>query len=448
MQSKPLLRNVLAGLFVVVSLIVGVLVAGMLSRSRGQKGGLAFTVRFTLADGAAGLGPDSPVTLAGMVVGKVRSVQLHNAPAPGARPSGGAVTPFPQAIDVTVDVAKDLVLYENTQVYLEKPLLGSLSALNIASPGTPEEPEGSDPSAGTWRVEGGDIVRGGVAPPAFLAQAGLGPEQVSSVKNTLASIERSVLAVESMVGKSGPDIASATTDARALVASVREQLPAWQSQISSVLTRAEAASQKLEPILLGAEGGVQEARVLVDDVRAIVRENRTRIDSILSSTDKLAQTLSSESLALLNNSLREGERAMQGVAVAVDDVRLLVNEQTPSLRRTLANLRLMSDQLKLTAVEVRSQPWRLLIQPTTKEFESQVLYDATRSYAAAASDVRAAAEVVQQLTLPGQRGGQAEAPAGGLDEAALEAASARLRESLETFAAAERALLQELVEQK
>ena len=49
-------------------------------------------------------------------------------------------------------------------------------------------------------------------------QAGLGPEQVSSVKNTLASIERSVLAVESMVGKSGPDIASATTDARALVA--------------------------------------------------------------------------------------------------------------------------------------------------------------------------------------------------------------------------------------
>jgi hypothetical protein len=139
---------------------------------------------------------------------------------------------------------------------------------------------------------------------------------------------------------------------------------------------------------------------------------------------------------------------MQGVAVAVDDVRLLVNEQTPSLRRTLANLRLMSDQLKLTAVEVRSQPWRLLIQPTTKEFESQVLYDATRSYAAAASDVRAAAEVVQQLTLPGQRGGQGEAVAGGLDEAALEAASARLRESLETFAAAERALLQELVEQK
>jgi ABC-type transporter Mla subunit MlaD len=439
-----MLRNVLAGLFVVVSLIVGVLVAAMLSRSRGQQGGLAFTVRFTLADGAAGLGPDSPVTLAGMVVGKVRSVQLHNAPAPGARPMGGAVTPFPQAIDVTVDVAKDLVLYENTQVYLEKPLLGSLSALNIASPGTPDEPADLDPSAGTWRVERGDIVRGGVAPPAFLAQAGLGPEQVSSVKNTLASIERSVLAVESMVGKSGPDVSAATTDARALVASLREQLPAWQTQIGNVLTRAEAASQRLEPILQSAEGSVQEARALVDDVRTIVRENRARIDNILANTDKLAESLNAETLSLLNSSLREGERAMQGVAVAVDDVRLLVNEQTPGLRRTLANQRLMSDQLKLTAVEVRSQPWRLLIQPTTKEFESQVLYDATRSYAAAASDVRAAAEVVQQLTAREAGNGQA----GGVDAAALEAATARLRESLETFAGTERALLQELVEQK
>jgi len=55
----------------------------------------------------------------------------------------------------------------------------------------------------------------------------------------------------------------------------------------------------------------------------------------------------------------------------------------------------MSDQLKLTAVEVRSQPWRLLHQPTTKEFSSQVLYDATRAYAEAASDLRAASESLQ-----------------------------------------------------
>jgi len=70
----------------------------------------------------------------------------------------------------------------------------------------------------------------------------------------------------------------------------------------------------------------------------------------------------------------------------------LLKEETPGIRHTLANLRLMSDQLKLTAVEVRSQPWRLLHSPTTKEMSSQVLYDARAAYAEAASDLRAASE--------------------------------------------------------
>jgi ABC-type transporter Mla subunit MlaD len=440
MRSKPLMRNVLAGLFVVLSLALGVFIAVMFSRGRNQPGGLGFTVRFTLADGAAGLGPDSPVTLAGLAVGKVKAVKVHNAPPAGAMPSGAAVTPFPQAIDVEIDVAKDLVLYENVAIYLEKPLLGSLSALNIASPGSPVEPTEKNPSSGTWRVERGDVVFGGVAPPAFLAQAGLGPEQVTSVKNMLASIERSVAKVEATIAKSGPDFEVTTGEARALVTSLREQLPAWQAQISSVLARAEAASAKFEPIMQQVDGSVAEARGVIDDVRAMVRDNRSRIDSILASTDELAGKLNKESITLLNNSLREGERAMQGVAVAVDDVRTVVSEQTPSLRRTLANLRLMSEQLKLTSVEVRSQPWRLLIQPTTKEFESQVLYDATRSYAVAASDVREAAEVLQQLA---QRGAT-----GAADDAAIAAATERLRASLEAFSATERELLGQLVEKK
>lgn len=440
MASKPLLRNVLAGLFVVLSLALGVFVAGMLSRSRNHQGGLEFVVRFTLADGAAGLGPDSSVTLAGLAVGKVKNIRLYNAPAIGARAEGSAVTPFPQAIDVTIDVAKDLVLYENAAIYLEKPLLGSLSAINIASPGTPAEPQNRTPSVGTWRVEKGDVVNGGVAPPAFLAQAGLGPEQVTSIKNMLASIERSVNTVEQTIAKSGPNVEGTAADARAVVASLREQLPAWQAQIASVLARAEAASGRLDPIMQQAETGMAQAKLLIDDVRAVVTDNRARIDSILANTDELSGSLNKESINLLNNSLREGERAMQNVAIAVDDVRALVSEQVPTLRRTMANLRLMSDQLKLTSVEVRSQPWRLLIQPTTKEFESQVLYDATRSYAAAASDVRAAAEVMQQLA-------RTEQPVAADDEA-LAAAAQRLRESLATFADAERALLGELLEQK
>ena len=107
----------------------------------------------------------------------------------------------------------------------------------------------------------------------------------------------------------------------------------------------------------------------------------------------------------------------------------IVTEETPSIRRTLANLRLMSDQLKLTAVEVRSQPWRLLHQPTNKELSSQVLYDATRAYAEAASDLRAASEAL-------------EASSGQPSQEVVDA----LTQAVTKYKAAEQALMDKLIE--
>jgi hypothetical protein len=90
----------------------------------------------------------------------------------------------------------------------------------------------------------------------------------------------------------------------------------------------------------------------------------------------------------------------------------------------------MSDQLKLTSIEVRSQPWRLLHQPTTKELSAQVLYDATRAFAEAASNLRAASESLQ-------------AARPGSDTAHL---SDELRTAVERYRTAEQALLDKLIE--
>jgi hypothetical protein len=93
----------------------------------------------------------------------------------------------------------------------------------------------------------------------------------------------------------------------------------------------------------------------------------------------------------------------------------------------------MSDQLKLTAVEVRSQPWRLLHQPTTKELSTQVLYDSTRAYAEAASDLRAASEALQAVSVN----------TGASDVSAM---TQRLAEAMEKYRGAERALMDKLIE--
>ena len=100
------------------------------------------------------------------------------------------------------------------------------------------------------------------------------------------------------------------------------------------------------------------------------------------------------------------------------------------------------DQLKLAAIEVRSQPWRLLHEPDTKELSTQALYDATRSYASAASDVRAASEALSQVSLMQRTG----ATMSDTDLAKnLADLSERLRTSMEGFSAAERKLLETLV---
>jgi ABC-type transporter Mla subunit MlaD len=127
---------------------------------------------------------------------------------------------------------------------------------------------------------------------------------------------------------------------------------------------------------------------------------------------------------------------------AIADVDALLAEQRPNIRKAMANMRLTSDQLKLASIEVRSQPWRLLHEPDTKELATQVLYDATRSYAAAASDVRAASEALSQVSLA-QRAGPTMTDA---DLAkSLADLSVRLRASMESFATAERKLLETLV---
>jgi hypothetical protein len=91
---------------------------------------------------------------------------------------------------------------------------------------------------------------------------------------------------------------------------------------------------------------------------------------------------------------------------------------------------------------VRSQPWRLLHQPTNKELSSQVIYDATRNYAQAASNIRAAAEALSELSLRQQALGDAELAQ------RLTAAGEELANSMKDFREAEDGLLDKLIEQE
>jgi ABC-type transporter Mla subunit MlaD len=414
MSSRINKNNVLAALFLLGSLGLAVWVSFMLKRSSGVSGpSLPFTVRFTLAQGASGIKPGSAVLLGGQQIGRVSRVSFAQTDLPGG--------PRPVGVDVHCEVRGDMPIFENALVLLELPLLGNISSINIGSVGD----IAATPTSGTPRLEPNETIAGVVAPPAFLAQSGFGPDQVGQLRQAITSFSAAVDRGSALLDSLSPKLDTAASEMATMLADLRANLDSW--------------SKKLDPILTKTEALVADAGAAAKDVRDLVSTNREKVDSILVSVDAAASKVNTTTVDELNAALTKGREALDSVTQSTDRLGSLLTTETPNLRRILANLRLMSDQLKLTAIEVRSQPWRLLIQPTTKEFESQVLYDATRAYATAASDLRGASEALEALLAKGSAATEAE-------KASIAELSGRLKEAFTKYRDAEQGLLDKLIE--
>lgn len=385
MASRSARDNILAGGFVVVGMIGAVWASFMLGQRSSLGTTRTFTVRFPIGIGAPGIKAGAPVLLGGMRIGSVEGVGFFPAD-----------TAAPTDVDVRVAVPDNIPMYDNASVSLERPLLGSLSSINISFAG---DEAGVVKAVGvSKRIDAGDVITGGLAPPAFLAQAGIGEKQIVEVQNALRNLDQTLTKVAGLVDRATPQAEAGIADARQLVSDLRTRLDGWTQSVDKIVANVETASGRLDPMLADAQAAVTDARKLIAEVQGVIADNKERVNRIVASVESATAKIDATTVEQLNAALKDGRAALDTLSGAIGKVSDLVTEQTPNLRRTLANLRLMSDNLKLTAVEVRSQPWRALHAPTTKEVSTQALYDATRAYAEAASDVRAASEALQALT--------------------------------------------------
>ena len=74
-----------------------------------------------------------------------------------------------------------------------------------------------------------------------------------------------------------------------------------------------------------------------------------------------------------------------------------MREESPGVRRTLSSARLAADQLKHATAEIRQSPWRLLQRPTTRELESELIYNAAAMLSSAASDLQTASAALRTV---------------------------------------------------
>lgn len=370
-----------AGMFVVIALIIFIVTLTAIAG-----GGSLFhrtskyVVRFPLDVGAAGLTQGSEVSIGGRQVGRVTSVEL----------AFDTDHQTPLGVDVHVRIEQAIAVFDDASAFLAQPLFGAGSKVNFTSIGGGE---------GSAQLNEGQIIEGGIAPPLLLRSAGFGPEQVQQLHALMDRLDdtskRFVTITDTFEQDILPNFSAASESVKSITADIHDRSGLW-------FDRADTVTKDFTAISANTSAAVDDARAFIAKLHQVVDENRdaarnavAQLGEASEKADALLDKLNDQSVGLLNDLLSQGRHQLEDTGAVVSRVSSLVAEQEPEVRKTLSNLRLSSDQLKLMTGEIRRSPWRLLYRPKDHELEYELLYDSARTYASAVSDLRAASESLE-----------------------------------------------------
>ncbi len=410
-------NNVLAGFFLVTSLIVAVVISFILGDLKDTllTPRTEYVVRYSLSDGATGLKPGSEVTLGGQKVGRVEAV----------KPNFGEGD-FVDAMLVTIAVDSRIKFYDNARAGLVTPLIGSISTINFAGVGTPKD---------SSVVSKGGELRGQIA-PGLLAQAGIDAEVINNIKSIIARIDNVSEEIE-------PDIKATVRSVREFTDKINTRLDTWDHHITALLVDLDEAADEARPLLQGANRGIADARTLMASVQAGINANRAKVDRSLTHVEAIAERARFETVDKLNTVLDKGTLAVESFTALGDEANLILAREGPEIHRTVMNVRRISEQGNLMVAELRSQPWRLLKPPSKEDLEKEPLYNAARSYAEAVGDLRGASEALESVIAQVESNGRSAAL---VDPQTVLGMTRSIETAFDRYQRAEQELLQLIIE--
>ncbi|MEE8156360.1 MAG: hypothetical protein V3T53_15505 [Phycisphaerales bacterium] len=369
-------NNARAGVFVSVALLLAVGVVILLTDvwETLTKPTDQYTVTFDVAGGVSNLKEGADVRVGGVVMGKVLAVRtpVH---------TGVAF----DKIDVDFSIFRPVVLYADAQILVTAPLIGADAWLDIPSVGTPDR--GSFPEDGI----------AGIAGIGALTTL-LGPENAAKAGEMLDDAKQFTEFLATMPEKYDQQVVpildnahSAAGDLAALTETIRqENWPRWSASVDNVMDWANSTTGTLDDIF-------EHGRGILADNRPKINTTMDNVQASSESVREVTQHFNDETSAKIDELLDTGKSAMDTAVAVLEDVNREFDAWVPDIRDTLANARLAAQQLKLTGIEVRRSPWKLFHQPSMNELEHELLYGAARSFALAASDLKAASESMRRV---------------------------------------------------
>lgn len=407
-------------------------------------------VQFKHSDGLAPVKYGSPVLLSGAVqVGTVTGLWTETLTVTDAT----GMKSRQLVIIVRAEIDANVELYGDCQITTDQPAVGGVASVVILDVGT----------IGTEMPVSRHIV--GKPPQSLAATIGtlsrrlLGPDGFVEKLDRMidGNVEGSVMY---KVLRSLSDINDVTHRLSMEVSAAEQQslmakLHVVMDGISGVATalREELGTAKDSGLIAKVHAAMDRLNESLSEIRGLLGDTRPGLTRTVDHVERISGRLNDEIIVSLraevdrddpNSMLGKLHVLMNRVNASMADVqevaasgRAIALHSKPALERTIANLKEMSDELRLAGSEIRLAPWRLLYTPTEKEKERMSVFEAARTFSEAATYLDDAAARLEAT---------AAFPSGGSPEQQQEVANVRqaLKEAFERFQRAEAYLWEKL----
>jgi len=369
-------NNLKAGIFVAIGMILAIIVIFVLADiDQYFEQRQSVSVYFQLNDGLHGLKEGASVTLGDQLIGTVMAIQDRvETDRLGAMRVVGK--------DVKAQIPKRYDLYQNATIELKAPLIGSGTSLNIRSVGVGERYDGKRSIAGS--------IAGSAQVQELVREAGIQEKQREEIRSIIASFESMASTFREDVPVITQSVKDVLTDVHLTVVSLKQTVGDVGQIIGNAEQRHATWLDRIDRMTQSADQSLAVVHDLITDKEGQIRST---LDHVYGITEVTREKTVSQVTEVMDSTIE----ALASLKIILTELQSLAVGQRPVLEHTIANARLASDQLKLTAIEVRRSPWRLMYEPDEKELNTDNLYDAARSFALAAGVLDSTAQTLQAL---------------------------------------------------
>ncbi len=385
-RNKKHRNNTIAGLFILLSITGFVVVVIMLSDFQGLGHHGIYQIWFKPDTGTPGLSVGSPVTLAGVRIGTVDNIHLEMEKNES----------FGPRVEVTISVDDRFVVRRDAMAGLVVPVLGTASSINFDGLGTGEPLKDDEYLTGTF------------AATPILKSAGIGPEEIIAITKTIHNIKNisdNTSEISNFASKemreSGHEIVSnirkMVEQVADVVASFREAWPAWKKSADDISQQVHLAATNVNKTIDESKKLISEAHEGYLRTQKTIDDLSPKITKITDNIQSITDTARQEWITKITSALDHANEGIEHGSSLLSSLDETLTIDLPEINRILANMRIASDNLKLSMIEIRAQPWRLFTAPSEHAMQEALLYDLVRTYANAVSDLDASIAELKAL---------------------------------------------------